>query len=90
MFEFSKRHFFFCFSLGLLFFNFEVIFGFGNEENVDLYILGLIELTTKFGKRDEGYAEMEAAKIAINRINEMNLLSRYNLTLIVNDTQVHI
>lgn len=58
------------------------------KEKLNLYILGLFELSTKHGKRCDGYTEVEAAKMAINHINTMNILPYYHLNLLINDTQV--
>ncbi|XP_044748557.1 gamma-aminobutyric acid type B receptor subunit 2 isoform X2 [Coccinella septempunctata] len=50
-------------------------------------ILGLFELSTKWGVRKEGESEILAAQVAIQHINEMNVLPGYRLKLIVNDTR---
>ncbi|XP_045480347.1 gamma-aminobutyric acid type B receptor subunit 2 isoform X2 [Harmonia axyridis] len=52
----------------------------------NLNILGLFELSTKWGERKEGKSEILAAQIAIQHINEMNVLPGYSLKLLVNDT----
>lgn len=54
----------------------------------DIYILGLFELTTKFGLRPEGRTEVAAAKLAIKHVNNMKILPYYNLKLLINDTKV--
>lgn len=51
-------------------------------------ILGLFELSTKWGERKEGESEILAAEVAIQHINEMNVLPGYTLRLLVNDTRV--
>ncbi|KAL3267203.1 hypothetical protein HHI36_011339 [Cryptolaemus montrouzieri] len=50
-------------------------------------ILGLFELTTPQGPREEGNSEVIAAKLAIDHINEMNFLPGFSLNLLVNDTR---
>lgn len=61
----------------------------GRNDKINLYILGLFELSTKNGKRCDGYIEVEAAKMAINHVNKMNILPYYHLNLLINDTQVN-
>lgn len=53
-----------------------------------VYILGLFELTTKWGRRLEGESEMSAAKLAVDHVNALNVLPGYTLELLVNDTEV--
>ncbi|XP_072377910.1 gamma-aminobutyric acid type B receptor subunit 2 [Diabrotica undecimpunctata] len=65
-----------------------------NESNITtsdndtqkLYILGLFELSTKWGKRLEGSHEMLGAQLAVKHINSLNMLGNYKLELLVNDT----
>lgn len=53
-----------------------------------LYILGLFELSTRWGVRFEGVSEMMAAQLAVNHINNNNILPGYKLELLKNDTKV--
>ena len=53
-----------------------------------IVLLGLFELTTKFGKRPEGLSELGAAQMAVQHINQKRLLPGYSLELLTNDTQV--
>jgi hypothetical protein len=62
----------------------------GNNSSGIIYILGLFELTTKWGKRPEGLSEIAAAELAIKHVNHYNILPDYRLKLIVNDTRVRI
>lgn len=55
-----------------------------------VYILGLFELTTKWGRRLEGESEMAAAKLAVDHVNALNVLPGYSLELLVNDTEVRL
>lgn len=57
-------------------------------KKVDLFILGLFELSTKFGAKPESRTEVEAAKLAINHVNTRNILPYYRLNLLINDTKV--
>ncbi|XP_063700563.1 gamma-aminobutyric acid type B receptor subunit 2 [Culicoides brevitarsis] len=50
-------------------------------------LLGLFELTTQNGKRDDGLSEMQAAKLAVKHINAKNILPGYQLELLINDTK---
>lgn len=58
------------------------------HRKVNLTILGLFELTQKNEPRPEGPSELQAAKLAIDKINQMELLPRFHLRLHHNDTQV--
>ena len=51
-------------------------------------LLGLFELTTRWGERPEGQSELAAAQMAVRHINKRGLLPGYTLELITNDTQV--
>ena len=51
-------------------------------------LLGLFELTTRWGERPEGQSELAAAQMAVRHINRRGLLPGYTLELITNDTQV--
>ncbi|KAK4887533.1 hypothetical protein RN001_003804 [Aquatica leii] len=53
----------------------------------DVYILGLFELSTKWGSREEGISELAAARLAINHVNAFKILPGYALKLITNDTK---
>ncbi|XP_043471237.1 gamma-aminobutyric acid type B receptor subunit 2 isoform X2 [Leptopilina heterotoma] len=57
------------------------------HRKVNLTILGLFELTQKNEPRPEGPSELQAAKLAIDKINQMELLPRFHLRLHHNDTQ---
>ncbi|XP_018573982.1 gamma-aminobutyric acid type B receptor subunit 1-like [Anoplophora glabripennis] len=57
------------------------------DERRVVYILGLFELTTKWGRRYEGESEMSAAKLAVDHVNALNVLPGYSLELLVNDTE---
>lgn len=57
-------------------------------EKVNVTILGLFELTQKNEPRPEGPSELEAANLAIDKINKMGLLSKFHLKLHHNDTEV--
>lgn len=59
-----------------------------NKNKLDLHILGLFELNSKFGTNPKGSAEVEAANLAIKHVNSMNVLSCCNLNLLINDTEV--
>lgn len=59
-----------------------------NEESDVIYILGLFELSTKWGSRVEGESEVIAARLAVDHINSLNILPGYELRLLVNDTRV--
>ncbi|RZB39861.1 gamma-aminobutyric acid type B receptor subunit 2, partial [Asbolus verrucosus] len=62
---------------------------FGNKINKSeiIHVLGLFELTTKWGKRPEGLSEIAAAELAIKHVNHFNILPDYTLKLIINDTR---
>ncbi|XP_050497155.1 gamma-aminobutyric acid type B receptor subunit 2 [Diabrotica virgifera virgifera] len=57
-----------------------------DNDTQKLYILGLFELSTKWGKRLEGSHEMLGAQLAVKHINSLNMLGNYKLELLVNDT----
>ncbi|EFA01604.1 gamma-aminobutyric acid type B receptor subunit 2 [Tribolium castaneum] len=58
-----------------------------NKTGEIIHILGLFELTTKWGRRPEGLSEIAAAELAIKHVNRFNILPEYTLKLIINDTQ---
>lgn len=58
------------------------------EDKTDITILGLFELTQANEPRPEGPSELQAAKLAVERINQMGFLPRFNLRLVYNDTEV--
>lgn len=51
-------------------------------------LLGLFELSTRYGERPEGRSELAAARLAVKHINSRKLLPGYTLELLTNDTQV--
>lgn len=53
-------------------------------------VLGLFELTTRYGIRPEGRSELAAAQMAVRHINERGLLPGYTLQLLTNDTKVSV
>ncbi|XP_026675073.1 uncharacterized protein LOC108631949 isoform X2 [Ceratina calcarata] len=56
-------------------------------EKINITILGLFEMTRGAEPRPEGPSELQAARLAIERVNEMNVLSKFRLRLIYNDTK---
>nr|XP_012222335.1 PREDICTED: uncharacterized protein LOC105672169 [Linepithema humile] len=56
-------------------------------EKTNITILGLFEMTHGTVPRQEGSSELEAAKLAVDRVNELNILKRFRLRLIYNDTK---
>ncbi|KAB0798802.1 hypothetical protein PPYR_06682 [Photinus pyralis] len=59
----------------------------GSSYNDDIYILGLFELSTKWGVREEGLSELAAANLAIEHVNKFQILPGYSLKLMANDTK---
>jgi hypothetical protein len=59
-----------------------------SEGPLKISILGLFEMSNRYGKRDEGKSELAAAQLAVKHINKINLLKEYTLELITNDTKV--
>lgn len=59
-----------------------------SDSNEVLHILGLFELSTKWGERVEGLSEIAAAQLAIKHVNDFDVLPDYTLKLLVNDTKV--
>lgn len=57
-------------------------------EKTNITILGLFEMTYGTAPRPEGSCELEAAKLAVERVNESDVLKRFRLRLIYNDTKV--
>lgn len=57
-------------------------------EKTNITILGLFEMTNGAEPRLEGSCELQAAKLAVERVNESNVLKRFRLRLIYNDTKV--
>lgn len=57
-------------------------------EKTNITILGLFEMTYGAVPRPEGSCELEAAKLAVERVNESGVLKRFRLRLIYNDTKV--
>ncbi|XP_076673312.1 gamma-aminobutyric acid type B receptor subunit 3 isoform X2 [Andrena cerasifolii] len=56
-------------------------------EKINVTILGLFEMTHNLEPRPEGPSELQAARLAVERVNEMNVLSKFRLRLIYNDTK---
>ncbi|XP_024870998.1 uncharacterized protein LOC112454048 isoform X2 [Temnothorax curvispinosus] len=56
-------------------------------EKINITILGLFEMTHGTMPRPEGASELQAAKLAVQRVNELNILKRFRLRLIYNDTR---
>lgn len=59
-----------------------------STEKTNVTILGLFEMTQGTMPRPEGSSELEAAKLAVDRVNELDILKRFRLRLIYNDTKV--
>lgn len=57
-------------------------------EKINITILGLFEMTHGPVARSEGSSELEAAKLAVERVNKLDILKRFRLRLIYNDTKV--
>lgn len=57
-------------------------------EKTNITILGLFELTRGTEARPEGLSELQAAKLAVEKINEMGILRKFHLRMIHNDTKV--
>jgi len=57
-------------------------------EKTNITILGLFEMTHGTVSRPEGSSELQAAKLAVERVNELDILKRFRLRLIYNDTKV--
>lgn len=57
-------------------------------EKINVTILGLFEMTQGQAPRSEGLCELQAARLAVDRVNEMNILRKFHLHLIHNDTKV--
>lgn len=53
-----------------------------------LYILGLFELSTKYGERVQGISEKLAAELAVQHVNHLNVLPGYQIKMLINDTKV--
>lgn len=60
----------------------------GPIEKTNITILGLFEMTHGAVTRPEGVSELQAAKLAVERVNELDILKRFRLRLIYNDTKV--
>ncbi|XP_011878482.1 PREDICTED: uncharacterized protein LOC105567863 [Vollenhovia emeryi] len=54
---------------------------------INVTILGLFEMTHRVSSRPEGASELQAAKLAVERVNELDILKRFRLRLIYNDTK---
>lgn len=57
-------------------------------EKINITILGLFEMTHGAVPRPEGSSELQAAKLAVDRVNESDVLKHFRLRLIYNDTKV--
>lgn len=51
-------------------------------------LLGLFELSTRYGLRTEGQSELAAAQMAVRHINSKQILNGYTIELLTNDTKV--
>lgn len=73
-------------------FNSEVIrrtsVGVSGGEKINVTILGLFELTQGLEPRPEGLSELQAARLAVRRINEMEKIPKFRIHLAHNDTKV--
>ncbi|KYN15530.1 hypothetical protein ALC57_12231 [Trachymyrmex cornetzi] len=56
-------------------------------EKINITILGLFEMTHRAVPRPEGSSELQAAKLAVERVNALDILKRFRLRLIYNDTK---
>lgn len=63
-----------------------MFFTFSEVRRVSL--LGLFELSTRWGERPEGRSELAAARLAVKHVNQRKLLPGYYLHLLTNDTKV--
>ena len=59
-------------------------------EKINITILGLFEMTHRAVPRLEGSSELQAAKLAVEHVNELDILKRFRLRLIYNDTKVRV
>ncbi|XP_076226557.1 gamma-aminobutyric acid type B receptor subunit 3 isoform X3 [Nomia melanderi] len=57
------------------------------SEKINITILGLFEMTRGLEPRPEGPSELQAAILAVEHVNKMNILSKFRLRLIYNDTK---
>ncbi|CAD6235870.1 GSCOCG00008021001-RA-CDS, partial [Cotesia congregata] len=57
------------------------------HDKLEVTILGLFELSTGNEPRHEGLTELAAAQLAIDRVNQMDMLDNFRLRLIHNDTK---
>ncbi|XP_074108616.1 gamma-aminobutyric acid type B receptor subunit 3 [Cotesia typhae] len=57
------------------------------HDKLEVTILGLFELSTGNEPRHEGLTELAAAQLAIDRVNQMEMLDNFRLRLIHNDTK---
>ncbi|XP_076297713.1 gamma-aminobutyric acid type B receptor subunit 3 isoform X2 [Lasioglossum baleicum] len=56
-------------------------------EKINVTILGLFEMTRGADPRPEGPSELQAARMAVEHVNAKNVLSRFRLRLVDNDTK---
>ncbi|XP_048505141.1 gamma-aminobutyric acid type B receptor subunit 2 isoform X2 [Athalia rosae] len=61
--------------------------GVSDGEKINVTILGLFELTQGVEPRPEGLSELQAAKLAVERINEMGKIPKFRIHLAHNDTK---
>lgn len=57
-------------------------------EKINITILGLFEMTHGAMPRPEGSSELQAAKLAVDRVNQLDISKYFRLRLIYNDTKV--
>ncbi|XP_014468350.1 PREDICTED: uncharacterized protein LOC106741151 [Dinoponera quadriceps] len=56
-------------------------------DKINITILGLFEMTRGAMPRPEGSSELQAAKLAVDHVNEFNVSKYFQLRLIYNDTK---
>ncbi|XP_068990324.1 uncharacterized protein GABA-B-R3 isoform X2 [Neodiprion pinetum] len=62
-------------------------FGDSEGDKINVTILGLFELTQGNEPRPEGLSELQAARLAVERINQMDKTPRFRIHLVHNDTK---
>ncbi|XP_046738327.1 uncharacterized protein LOC124406781 isoform X2 [Diprion similis] len=62
-------------------------FGDSEGDKINVTILGLFELTQGNEPRPEGLSELQAARLAVERINQMDKSPRFRIHLVHNDTK---
>ncbi|XP_076655390.1 gamma-aminobutyric acid type B receptor subunit 3 isoform X2 [Halictus rubicundus] len=58
-----------------------------SSEKINVTILGLFEMTRGAEPRPEGPSELQAARMAVEHVNAKNMLSKFRLRLVDNDTK---